>query len=98
MLDESPGLAEVFTNAAVLAAQLTVQRTAKKQLPALASPRKTCTLLKQQALAVQRTPPRAMVVLTVDREFEVGPEQQLCSLEAVQLFQELDLSQFTMSD
>jgi hypothetical protein len=37
VLDESPGLAEVFTNAAVLAAQLTVQRTAEKQLPALAS-------------------------------------------------------------
>ena len=70
----------------------------QSELPALASPRKTCTLLKQQALAVQRTPPRAMVVLTVDREFEVGPEQQLCSLEAVQLFSDLDLSQFTMSD
>jgi hypothetical protein len=70
----------------------------QSELPALASPRKTCTLQKQQALAVQRTPPLSLVVLTVDREFEVGPAQQLCSLDAVQLFGDLDLSQFTMSD
>jgi hypothetical protein len=70
----------------------------QSELPALASPRKTCTLQKQHALAVERTPPRSLVVLTVDREFEVGPAQQLCSFDVVQLFGDLDLSQFTMSD